>query len=1026
MERLTRYLLKNTLFVHYLTIIMVLFGLFSIYKFRREARPNVNFDRIAVTVPYNGAAASDVEELVLKPIEEEIDGIDGIEEYRSTAFEGVGSMSIAIDPNYPEKRQVIDEVQRAVNQALLPEDAEDPQVVEIKASKINVYTFSLIGEGVSALDLREQAKNLIDDIKFSVPGVSTVEASGLKDLEYRISIKPEVLKRNMITLNEVMASLANWNRVSPAGEVDQNQKTFSIRLDEQMRSAEDIENHTIKSVDGSYKLKVKDLGTVKLQNKDVKQEYLVNGKRGVSILVYKQESADIVNVATGVSAFLNEYKFQEGVSFITTRDDSENIQNSLKTIVLNALFGLALVLISLTLFVSTRLALITAVGIPVAFLGGLAALYILGMTLNTLVVLGMVVVLGMLVDDAIVVAENIYAHVEEGLSPYEASVKGVTEVASPVIATVLTTVFAFMPVVFMDGIMGQFLRVIPIAVIVILTFSLFEALFILPTHCADFLKPMKTNVKKGWDVMGNLKNKYVSYVTWATDSKVSISAVLLTFIVFVFSTFFIVKKIKFELFPRRGIQSLSVTSEFPLNTQLEKSEVFTKELFEVLSKSEVKDDIFSFSTTIGAATIGGITGVREQGSHLSSSTIRFVDDTDFIYREREVIKKVKEVIKSVDDKYDNKVLVNVPRPGPPVESDVELMVFSRDFQKSVMASEEIYEFLQKKEAITNLRSDLTKKVDYYRIAIDKEKAVENGLSFTDISRTVFSGLYGVPATQTRIGDDEVDLVVSLDKSQGLNVNDVNNLLFLNKFDALVPLRAFASVKLEKTIPTIQRIDGKRAITVFGDVDADVSTPAVENKALKEQLKSVKEKYPSVSFEVGGADLQRIELLKETATFYAFSIVGIFIVISLSFISIGFPFLVLFAVPFGLIGVIWALFLHAMPLSVMGLIGVVGLSGVVVNSSIILIQFFLKELREGYPLKEALITACSRRFRPIVITSITTLLGLAPTIYSVAGKDAFIQPLVLALGWGLFVSTLLTLFILPTLIYVILCKLPAFR
>ena len=527
--------------------------------------------------------------------------------------------------------------------------------------------------------------------------------------------------------------------------------------------------------------------------------------------------------------------------------------------------------------------------------------------------------------------------------------------------------------------------------------------------------------------MGKLKSKYISYVTWSINSKLSILSVLLSFLIFIVSTFFIVKKIKFELFPRRGIKSLLITSEFPLNTQLKESEIFTKEIFEALSASEeVKDDIFSFSTTIGAATIGGISGVREQGSHLSSSTIRFVDDTSFIYREQKVIKKIKQIIKSIDKKYSNKILISIPRPGPPVESDIELMISSRDFNKSVQSSEEIYEFLNKKKTITNLRSDFTNKVDYYHIAINKEQAIENGLSFTDISRTVFSGLYGIPATKTRIGDDEVDLTVSLDKSQGLGLKEVNNLLFLNKFDALVPLKSFASVNLKKTTPTIQRIDGKKAITIFADVKAKASSPARENALLKEHLKGVKERYPSVSFEVGGADLQRIELLKETGMFYGFSIVGIFIVISLSFISIGFPFLVLFAVPFGLIGVIWALFLHSMPLSLMGLIGVVGLSGVVVNSSIILIQFFLKELRKGIPLKEALIIACSRRFRPIVITSITTLLGLAPTIYSIAGKDAFIQPLVLALGWGLFVSTFLTLCILPTLMYIILCKIPSFK
>jgi len=1005
---------------------MVLLGIFAIFTIRREARPNVEFDRIAIAVPYNGASASDVEELVLKPLEEEIDSIDGIEEYRATAFEGVGSASIALDPDYPEKRQIIDEVQRAVNQVTLPEDAGDPVVLEIKASLINVYSFSLIGDDLSALELREQAKNLTDEIKLKVSGVSKVEASGLKDLEYRISIKPQVLKRNMITLSEIMASLSNWNRVSPAGEVDQDKKTFSIRLDEQMKSKEDIENHIIKSVDGSYKLRVKDLGTVKLQNKEVKQEYLVDGKRGISLQVYKQESADIVEVATGVDTFLKERKFIKGLSYITTRDDSENIRTKLKTIVLNAIFGLFLVLISLTLFVSTRLAIITAVGIPIAFLSGLAALYFIGMTLNSLVVLGMVIVLGMLVDDAIVVAENIYSHVEDGLSPFDAAVKGVSEVASPVIATVLTTVFAFLPVVYMDGVMGQFLRVIPIAVIVILSFSLFEALFILPTHCADFLVPIKKNAENKWDVMGKLKKSYVSYVDWAMGSKLSISAVLLAFVVFIILTVGLVKKIKFELFPRSGITSLSVTSEFPLNTQIEKSEVFTRELSEALSKSEIKDDIFSFSTTLGAATIGGVSGVRVQGSHLSSSTIRFTDDKDFVYREKRVIKKVKEIIKSVDDKYPNEVLVSVPRPGPPTESDVQLMVYSRNFDQSVAASEKIYDFLSKKEAVTNLKSDLTNKVDYYKINLDKEKAIENGLSFTDISRTVFTGLYGVAATQTRIGDDEVDIVVSLDKSQGLSIDEVNNLLFLNQYNALVPLRAFASVSLEQTTPIIQRMDGKRSITIFGDVDAEKSTPRVQNAALKKYIESIKGEYPLVNIEVAGADLQRIEILRETGLFYAFSLLAIFIVISLSFNSIGFPFLVLFAVPFGLMGVVWALFLNNTPLSLMGLIGTVGLSGVVVNSSIILIQFFLKEIREGAALKVAMLSACARRFRPIVITSITTLLGLAPTIYSVAGKDAFLQPLVLALGWGLLVSTILTLFILPTLIYVILCKLPSFR
>ena len=1018
MEGLIKGLLKNTLFVHYLTIILILLGVFSIFKFRREARPNVNFDRIAISVPFNGAAATEVEELILKPLEEEIDGLDGIKEYRSTAFEGVAAMSIEIEPDYPEKRQVIDEVQRAVNQAELPEDAEDPIVTEIKASKINVYTFSLVGEKVSSLDLRDQAKRLMDDLKF-VEGVSTVEASGLKDLEYRVSIKSEVLQRNMVTLGEIMNSLNNWNRVSPAGEVDENGKTFSIRIDEQMKTKESIENHTVKAVDADYILKIKDLGTVKLQNAEVKQEYLVNGIQGISISVYKEQSADIVAVAKGVSKFLEDYKFKEGVNYITSYNDSESIQSSLKSIVLNAIFGMFLVLLTLMLFVSTRLAFITAFGIPVAFLGGLFALYMFGMTLNTLVVLGMVVVLGMLVDDAIVVAENIFSHVEEGLSPKEAAVKGVSEVASPVVATVLTTVFAFLPVVFMEGIMGQFLRVIPITVIIILCFSLFEALFILPVHCADILKPLDRTKKASWDIMGALKNKYASFISWSVGSVLSSLVVLGVLIGITVATVVVAKNVKFELFPRTGIQFLTITSEFPLNTHLDSSKEFAKELYDELKNSSVKEDIFSFATTLGSATKGGLTGVREQGSHLSSSTVRLSDDPNFIYREKKVIAEIEKIVEKVGDKFKNKVNVSIPRPGPPVDSDIELVMYSRDFEENVKASEDIVSFMKTKEGMSNIESDLMDQADYYRVKIDKELATENGLSFTDISRTIFSALYGISATNTRIGDDEVGLVVSLDKSQGLDIKDVNDLMFTNQFGALVPLKAFAKVYKDKTTPSIQRIDGKRAITIFGDVDAKKSTPSEMNKILKDYLPQIEGKYPSVRFDVQGADLQRLETLKETGTLYAFSLVGIFIVISLSFVSIGFPLLVLFAVPFGFIGVVWALFLHSMPLSLMGIIGVIGLSGVVVNSSIILIQFLLQELRSGVKLKTAVVEACSRRFRPIVITSITTFVGLAPTIYSVAGKDAFIQPLVLSLGWGLIVATLLTLFILPALVYLLL-------
>ncbi len=1018
MRSFTEYLLRNRLLVHYVTLSILAFGLFGLVSLRREARPEVNFDRIAITVPYNGASAEDVEELILKPLEEKIDELDGIEEYRSTAFEGVGSMSIKIDADYSEKREVIDEVQRAVDQIRsFPSDVEDPVVLEIKASKITVYSFALVGD-VDELTLREQAEDLKDKL-INLEGVSSVDTGNLKDLEYRIQVSPEKLKNRSLSVFEIMQTLTNWNRVSPGGEIDSEGKNYSIRFDEQLKTPKDILDLTIRSNDAGLGIKIGDVGSVKLKNKEVKQELLVDGLPAVSLSVIKDESADIIQVVNRVKGFLEKQEFPDKMSIEVYYDDSTRIKARLKSVIFNALFGLILVLLSLTLFVSTRLAIVTSIGIPVAFLGGVGLIYLLGLTLNSLVVLGMIVVLGMLVDDAIVVAENIYSYVEKGEKPFDAAVKGVSEVASPVVATVSTTIFAFLPVAYMAGIMGQFLRVIPITVIVILFFSLFEALFILPSHCVELLKQKEDKEVNKKSFFDKLRDKYVAYVNWTVKTGFHVLFMVLVFVGVLSATAVIgipiVKNI--VLFPAEGIEFLSVNAKLPQNSTLDKTKEVAAKLAQALKESEMSKDIFSISTNVGSATAGGLSGVREQGTHLSQTTLRLSTDPDFIKREKKVIKKIKELVASLEKETGAKLSTRVERPGPPVEGDIQVQVSSRRFDKSQAAINEIKEALSKTEGIINLQTDLQNKSEYFRVKVDKALAVENGLSFDNLTKVVFSAFYGVPATTTRIGDNEVDIVVSLDSKSRKDISNLKDLLFLNNRGSLVPLKSFASIEKQKSIPSIQRLNGSRTITLFGDVEpAKISAPEA-NAILKKSLVEIKPKHSSVNIEVKGSDKQRMDSLKDTGKLYLFSLMGIFIAISLSFNSIGFPFMVLFAVPFGLIGVVWALFLHDKPLSLMGMVGVVGLSGVVVNSSIILIQFFLEKYRSGAEVKDAILDAVGRRFRPVVITSITTLLGLAPTIYSIGGNsDPFVQPLALALGWGLMVSTILTLMLLPSYVY----------
>jgi len=817
LTKLTKFLLGRSLLIHYITIVIVALGLFALVKMRREARPAVNFDRIAVTVGYNGASATDVEELILKPIEDEIDAIDGIEEYRSTGFEGIASMSIKLDPDYPEKEDIVDEVQRAIDQVSLPEDASDPIVKEIKASKITVYSLALMGD-VPPLTLRTAAKKLERELK-KIEGVSTVDISGLEELEYRIQVKPDILNAKSVGIGEIMTTLRNWNRVSPGGEVDLKGKTFAIRLDEQLKTKESIENLTIRANDAGVGVKIKDIGTVNLQTKELKQEQLVNGKRGVSLSIKKAEAADIVTVVDSIKDFLKDYNFEDGIEPVVYYDDSVRIANSLKSVFLNAGLGLALVLISLMLFVSTRLALVTSIGMPIAFLGGVFTIFVLGMTLNSLVVLGMIVVLGMLVDDAIVVAENIYSYIERGETPRDAAVKGVAEVASPVLATVMTTVFAFLPVVYMEGVMGQFLKVIPITVIFILAFSLFEALIILPTHCAEILKQKKDadeNQPNG--PIERLREKYVAFVKWSIGSKVSLSMIVLSFVVLVGATAVVRKKVKFELFPRSGVEYLNISAEFPINTAKEKSKDFVQKLYAEFKKQDFFGDIFAMSSQVGSISKGGVSGSREQGSHLSQTTLRLTDDPDFVYREDEVVEKVKKTVELIAKETGAKASVGVPRRGPPTESDIQVLITSPNFAKSTEATDALVAYLKSQKENQNVQSDLMTQTQFYKVKIDKALAVESGLRFADISSTVFSAFYGAAATTTRVGEDEVDLVVSFDSQSRQDIKSLEEIKFNNARGVLVPLKSFAQIEMDSSTPSIQRLDGARAVSVFGDVD----------------------------------------------------------------------------------------------------------------------------------------------------------------------------------------------------------------
>ncbi|MGB0454260.1 MAG: efflux RND transporter permease subunit [Bacteriovoracaceae bacterium] len=1011
--RLFRFFLNQKLFVHYITIVIVILGFMTLNVIQREARPNVNFNRVVISVGYPGAAPSDIEELVIDPIEEKINEVDGIEEYRSVSYSGAGIISIVIDEEHPDLDQVVDDIRRKVAEVNdLPDEVNDPFVSEIKAENIPVLRLALYGDA-KPFDLKIEVEKLRDYVK-TFDGVQSVSYAGLEDLQLKVLTNPDKLNTYDVTLIEIISRLREWAKQRPGGLLENSTSTHNLTVGKDYNDIDELLNFTVRSNDSGKNVQLKDIAAVDYDTQTTQKRSIFGDKSAVLVTIVKKTNADVVKTVDEVRAGLEDYRknLKNGLDFKLYTDESKRVRSRLKTVTSNALSGLLLVIIILVLFLDWRSAAVVSLGLPVAVLGGIVMVYLLGNTLNSLVIIGMIIVLGMLVDDAIVVCENIYAYLEEGLSPSEAAIKGVSQISVPVVATVLTTIFAFFPILFMKEIIGQFLRVIPATVIVMLAVSLFEALVILPIHAEEIMRP-KLKKKKKIGPFKRIEGVYRKYLEWSLKHRWIVSGILL---IFLGISGYQGKQLfqKFRLFPATGLDGLSIRVELKKNSPIEK----TSDTLKMLGKEleEISEGTFdSIFSTAGQVLTGGSSGSRQNASHLGSVDIRFTSDPDFIHKEKRIVGQIRKVSKEFAKKYNVKTSITIDRPGPPVGKPIQYEITSRNFDIGKEVVSKIIKEFEKINGVESLETDLDGETIMYRFQIDNARAVSEGVDPVNISRTIFSASTGVITNEILKSNERVEILVGVDSESEMKAKDILNLRIRNKFSQAVPLASFVELVEETSPSSIQRLNGIRTITLFGEVREKEITGKEANAQVRPFIEKLKKEYPTIKISTGGGEKDRMKALKDTMRLYILAIFLIFMVISLSFQSVVYPFLVLLAIPLGLCGVVWSLSLHGQPLSLMGIIGVVGLSGVVVNVSIILLSFIREKIRSGLSKEEAIIQAGLRRLRPIVITTITTLIGLIPTIYGIGGVDTFVQPLALVLGWGLFVATGLSIFALPALV-----------
>ncbi len=1019
--KISEFSVKHSLLVNLISVFILIAGFLTlfVFKIRREAFPDVSYDTVIVSTAYPGAAPHEVEKLVTVPIEKELKGVDGIERMQSASLENSSNISLELSQDVKNKRKVINDIQKAVDRVKdLPQGVDDdPIVSEVTSGEFPVVQVALSGN-MPERELQEQAENL-EDILEDIDGVSKISRIGFRNQEVWVEVDPDKLAELYLSLEEVIDALAKKNRSIPGGKI-RGSEEFSIRVSGEFYTKEEIEQVVIRANEVGNWLRVRDVAEVKFSFED---EDVINksfGTRSINLTVIKRSSGDAITIVRQVKEktnnFLQANKNKElKASYIN--DISFYIQRRLGTLKNNGMLGIILVCAILMVFLQSRVALLTALGLPIAFGATLVIMNFIGLSVNLVTMFGLIVVLGMLVDDGIIVSENCSRYLENGHSPREAAVLGTQEVVKPVTTTILTTIAAFSPLLFMTGMMGKFIWGIPLVVIIALIASLFEALVILPSHFADFIRKGKNfRSRKGLPWFKKLVSFYTRLVNKALDRRYWVFGGLI--LVSIITGLLTLGMDKVLFASEEGIEEFTIRAEMPVGTNIYTTNKLMKTIEEKVAKIRQRY-LEAYTTQVG--TIGEtwhFDPYGKSGSHVAQVTVHLTP-----YQQRK--KKVSEIISELRPQVEglegfSRVYFEMPQAGPPVGAAVAVQVRGESFEVLNQIGGKISEFLDSLEGVSDLASDYEVGRGEIKVIVDEDKAAKTYLSVSEIAATIRSAFRGGVATSIKPvkAEEEIDVLVRFPEEYRTKREAFGKILIPNKFGNLIPLDKIAKLQDEVSVARIQHLDGKRVISIRANVDNKKINSSKVNKLLRKKFTNIETEYPGYSIGFAGEQRESSRSMKDFANAFILALFLIFLILAANFNSLIQPLVVMMAIPFGLIGVVWAFFLHQLPIGFFMFMGAIGLTGIVVNDSIVLVEFVNNLRRKGVDRRHSLVEAGQLRLRPVILTTITTALGLTPTAYGIWGGDPFLKPMALTIVWGIICATALTLIALPCIYAII--------
>ncbi len=1017
MRKFLAFFITNPIWANAIIVVTALFGLISITTMRHSFFPETDPNRIVVSVSYVGASPEEMEEGVTTKIEECLTGIEGIEEITSNSLENFASITIeaysgtAMDELLQEVKNAVDGI------SSLPAGSEEPQVVRIKSGGMSSTAAYLSLIGPNDLWKMKDMTQKIERELLNTPSISQVSTNGFPELEMVVEIDEIEMQKYGIRFDEIRNAIALNNLNLTAGSIKTNAEELYIRSMAKSTKAGAIGEITLRTTTDGQKILVRDVAKVTLKFSETPRKSYLNGKRSTTLVIQKLPSEDINKIAKEIDKYVKgfnveneEYQLKTLFQFSDMLDERINMLSS------NLIIGLVLVCIVLGLFLSVKLSLWVAFGIPFSFLGmfALGALY--GMTINMISLFGMILVVGILVDDGIVIAENIYSHFERGKNPARAALDGTMEVISSVLTSVLTTVCAFGFLLFIGGHM-EMMEEMAFAVIACLLVSLVEAFLVLPSHLASkhilggahqkspkgLRKYLDTGINKVRKAYSNRLNKMTKRITW-----VVFYPLIFVLIIIGMTAAGI---IRWTFFPSIPFDAIKIEAAYlPGESENRISEFLwhCDSIVEVVEQ-ELIDEFSDTLITYRSLTVGSTENLGESGSHAGIVRVSLAE-TDKISA-NEIAQRIKSRIDSTKLAGVRKFTVgDQERFGSPLA----LSILGENSEQVQAAAEWVFDQIRVLPEVKDLvnNSGIGKREIHLRL---KEKAQLLGLTRNEIVSQIRQAFLGSEAQRLIIGRDEVRVWIRYPKDGRKLIDQLEKMRIRTVAGGEYPVSELVDYSIDRGNVAIRHLNGEKRISLYGDLHNPENSGLVNAKINSDIIPTAKEKFPEASFKFGGQAQRAEDSAQRLGYAFAASIIFILIVLSLNFGSFYQARLILMVIPVGIASAMLGHYVVDRPFSILSFWGVIALVGILVNDAVVMLDMFNRNLRKGMTIVDAAVLAGEMRFRPIILTSITTVVGLMPLIMETNFQAQFLVPMGVSVAFGVLFGTMILVFYFPILI-----------